>query len=339
MTKRFAGWALAGLTAVSLTACGSQTNDASSSAFIPTKSIAWTCTSSIGGGSDLFTREVSRILTDEDLVNGQTITVSNETDGAGEVGRNKIATATMNADYSLLTFNSGDLMAMVTNTENRVSDFRILAVLAVDRQLLFSCPNVQKNTAYGRNGGDDTDFSAVIEAARDGAEIVIGGSKGDDIATYHALLDELKLDDQTIHYVSYDSTLDAIDAAEAGELDFVIAKPAAAKQFVDAGTLLPLLALSDKRFDDGLAGAPTLSELGDYENVEMPIWRGVAAPKTMSDEAAAYWSSVLDQVAESDDWQNYLRLNQMEDDHLSSDAAEKFVSDYQAEYMEINGLS
>lgn len=337
MMKRFAGWVLTGAAAVSLTACGSQTN--STTAFVPTQDITWTCTSSIGGGSDLFTREVSRILTEENLVNGQTIMVFNETDDAGEAGRSKVADTTEDADYQLLTFNSGDLMAMVTNTDYRSSDFRILAILAVDRQLLFSCPAVRQNTAYGNSGGDDTDFSAVIEAARDGAEIVIGGSKGDDIATYHALLDELDLSEQTIRYVSYDSTLDAIHAAEAGELDFVISKPAAAKQFVDDGTLLPILALSGERFSGNLADAPTLSELGDYENVEMPIWRGVAAPKAMDDEAAAYWSDALNQVAESDDWQNYLRLNQLVDDHLSHDDAAAFVSDYEADYLEINGLS
>ena len=56
-------------------------------------------------------------MKNEDLVNGQTIVISNETDGSGEVGRNKVATMKAgDADYTLLTFNSGDLMPMVQNT-------------------------------------------------------------------------------------------------------------------------------------------------------------------------------------------------------------------------------
>ena len=116
--KKLAALAVAALTlTASLTACGGGAGGSSaggSSAggdgeFVPTKTITWTCTSSAGGGSDIFSRKIADIMKNEDLVNGQTIVISNETDGAGEVGRNKIATTTMNADYSLLTFNSGDL--------------------------------------------------------------------------------------------------------------------------------------------------------------------------------------------------------------------------------------
>ena len=108
-------------------------------------------------------------MTNEGLVNGQTIVVSNETDGAGEIGRNKIATMKAgDADYNLLTFNSGDLMPMVQNTKNRAANFRILAIMAVDKQLLFSCPSSDSKTDYAKAGGDQTDFAAAIEAAKNG---------------------------------------------------------------------------------------------------------------------------------------------------------------------------
>src|SRR5699024_9756558 len=107
---------------LSLSACGGSSDVSDDGTFTPTKTITWTCTSSAGGGSDIFSRKISDIMKNEDLVNGQTIVVSNETDGAGEVGRNKIATMKTNADYNLLTFNSGDLMPMVTNTANRSSN-------------------------------------------------------------------------------------------------------------------------------------------------------------------------------------------------------------------------
>lgn len=345
--KKFIALSLALLMTASLAACGSSSSGSASSSdgsgdtsgFVPTKNITWTCTSSAGGGSDLFTRKISDIMSAENLVNGQTIVVSNETDGAGEVGRNKIATTTMNADYSLLTFNSGDLMPMVTNTANRSSNFRILAIMAVDKQLLFSCQTASGKTDYAKAGGDTTDFAAAIEAAKNGTHIVIGGSKGDDIATYNALVAELGLSDDQMSYITYDSTGDAITAALGGNLDFVMSKPAAASQYVESGDLTPTLALSTERFSGNLADAPTLSEVGDYEDVEVPVWRGVAAPKAMSDDAVAYWSDVLDTVSETQDWKDYLDMNQLIDQHMSTEEATQYVTEFESDYMSTNGLS
>ena len=330
--KKLMALSLALLMTLSLAACGSGSSDTGEDGtFTPTKTITWTCTSSAGGGSDIFSRKIADIMKNEDLVNGQTIVISNETDGAGEVGRNKIATMKNDADYNLLTFNSGDLMPMVTNTANRSSNFRILAIMAVDKQLLFSC---------GLAGGDLTDFAAAIEAAKAGTHIVIGGSKGDDIATYDALLEELGLTEDQVSYITYDSTGDAITAALGGNLDFVISKPASASQYVESGDLTPVLALSTERFTGNLADVPTLSEIGDYENVEVPVWRGVAAPAAMSDAAVEFWTEALQKVSETQAWNDeYLVPNQLISQYMNSTDATAYVSQYEADYMATNGLS
>lgn len=247
--KKFLALSLALLMALSLAACGSKTEQpaasdnsgdastAESTGFIPSKNVTWICTSSAGGGSDIFSRQIADIMKNEDLVNGQTIVISNETDGSGEVGRNKVATMKAgDADYTLLTFNSGDLMPMVQNTKNRSSNFRILAIMAVDKQLLFSCPASDAKTDYAKAGGDQEDFAAAIEAAKNGTFVVIGGSKGDDITTYQKLLAEVGLTEQQMGYITYDSTSDAITAALGGNVDFVISKPAAGRP---TGTLVP----------------------------------------------------------------------------------------------------
>ena len=247
--KKFLALSLALLMALSLAACGSKTEQpaasdnsgdastAESTGFIPSKNVTWSCTSSAGGGSDIFSRQIADIMKNEDLVNGQTIVISNETDGSGEVGRNKVATMKAgDADYTLLTFNSGDLMPMVQNTKNRSSNFRILAIMAVDKQLMFSCPASDAKTDYAKAGGDQNDFAAAIEAAKNGTFVVIGGSKGDDITTYQKLLAEVGLTEQQMGYITYDSTSDAITAALGGNVDFVISKPTAGRP---TGTLVP----------------------------------------------------------------------------------------------------
>ena len=341
MKKKLLSLSLAAMMTVSLAACGGASDINENGEFNPTKNITWICTSSAGGGSDLFTRKLSEIMTNEKLVNGQTIVVSNETDGAGEVGRNKIATMKSGADYNLLTFNSGDLMPMVDNTKNRAENFRILAIMAVDKQLLFTSETAAEHkTDYAKAGGDLTDFGAAIEAAKNGTYVVIGGSKGDDIATYNALLEELGLTQDQMGYITYDSTGDAITAALGGNLDFVISKPAAASQYVESGDLHAVLALSTERYTGNLADAPTLSEIGDYNNVEVPVWRGVAAPASMSDAAVAFWSDALGKVSASSTWHtDYLEKNQLIDEYKDTVAATEYVTAYEADFMAANGIN
>ena len=328
MKKKLLAAMLVGIMALSTVVTGCGSKQADDGTFTPEKTIQWMCTSSAGGGSDIFTRMIGDIMTTNDMVNGQTIVVTNKTDGAGEVGRNEVAMMKKDADYQLLTFNSGDLMPMVTNTKNRSSNFRILAIMAVDKQLLFK----GEGTTY------DT-FADVIAACQAGTKVVIGGSKGDDIATYQALLAELGISEDVLTYITYDSTGDAITAALGGHVEFVISKPAAASEYVEAGSLTPVLALANERYTGNLADAPTLSEVGDYENVEVPIWRGVAAPAAMSDAAVAFWSDALGKVAETDQWKNdYIDANKLIADYKDTAAATEYVTQYEADYMAANGI-
>ena len=123
-------------------------------------------------------------------------------------------------------------------------------------------------------------------------------------------------------------------------MDFVISKPAAASQYVESGDLNAVLALANERYSGNLSDAPTLSEIGDYENVEVPVWRGVAAPAAMSDAAVAFWSDALGKVSASDAWHTeYLEKNQLIDEYKDTAAATEYVTAYEADYMAANGLS
>ncbi len=170
--------------------------------------------------------------------------------------------------------------------------------------------------------------------------MVIGGSKGDDITTYQKLLAEVGLTEQQMGYITYDSTSDAITAALGGNVDFVISKPAAASQYVESGDLHAVLALSTERYTGNLADAPTLSEIGDYNNVEVPVWRGVAAPASMSDAAVAFWSDALGKVSASSTWHtDYLEKNQLIDEYKDTAAATEYVTAYEADFMAANGIN
>ena len=79
MKKRSIVMAMAALMMVSaVTGCTSKAVS-SDGTFTPKETINWTVTSSPGGGSDIYTRMISDIMTKENLVNGQPIIVTNKT--------------------------------------------------------------------------------------------------------------------------------------------------------------------------------------------------------------------------------------------------------------------
>ena len=318
--KKFVAIVLSALMVCALFANG--TEETASAGFKPTKDVSWVCTSKPGGGSDIFTTQIK----DEMKVNGITdanIVTEYITDGSGEVGRLQVSTTNKaKADYTLLTFNSGDLMPMVKNTDNRVENFRPLAIMAVDKQLLF----VGEQSKY-------SSWQEIMDALKSGAKIVIAGSKGDDIETYNKLIAELGVPESQLSYIANDATSGAITSLLGGHVDLCMSKPAAASQYVEAGKMKPVLALSTTRFStESLKDAPTLSEFG-FNNVEVPVWRGVSAPKAMSDEAYAFWADCLKKASETAEFKAYLSKNGLEPMYLFGAEAEAYMLDYQKTYL------
>lgn len=294
-----------------------------STGFVPTKDVEWTCTSKPGGGSDIFTQQIKENFMTQGITDANVV-VSYVTDGGGEVGRLTVAMTGKNkADHTLLTFNSGDLMPMVQNTDNRIENFTPLAVMAIDKQLLF----IGEHSKY-------TSFQEVLDAIKAGQKVVIAGSKGDDIETYNKLIAELGVTESQLAYITNDSTSGAITSLLGGHVDLCMSKPAAAAQYIEAGKMTAVLALSTERFTaDALKDAPTLSELG-YDNVEVPVWRGVVGPKEMSPEAAAFWSECLRKVSESQSWQeNYIAKNGLISDFMGHEEAKAYMTAYQEDYL------
>lgn len=318
--KKFVAIVLSALMVCALFANG--TEETASAGFKPTKDVSWVCTSKPGGGSDIFTTQIKDAM----KVNGITdanIVTEYITDGSGEVGRLQVSTTNKaKADYTLLTFNSGDLMPMVKNTDNRVENFRPLAIMAVDKQLLF----VGEQSKY-------SSWQEIMDALKSGAKIVIAGSKGDDIETYNKLIAELGVPESQLSYIANDATSGAITSLLGGHVDLCMSKPAAASQYVEAGKMKPVLALSTTRFStESLKDAPTLSEFG-FNNVEVPVWRGVSAPKAMSDEAYAFWADCLKKASETAEFKAYLSKNGLEPMYLFGAEAEAYMLDYQKTYL------
>ena len=297
--------------------------DASTAAFTPSRNVDWIVSSGPGGGSDIFARVITDIITRERF-SDRTFLVSNRTDGGGEVSRAQVSTTTGSmANHTLLVFNSGDLMPMLDNTTRRSGDFKIIAVMALDKQFLYVTPSSKFQS-----------FREIVDAMNRGERIIVGGSRGDDIATFNLMLQEAGWSDAQMPYITHNSSNDAITSILGGHVDVVVSKPAASDPYVEAGQLRPILVLSNERFSGGLARVPTLGEFPPFKNVEFPTWRGVAAPAAMSPAAQAYWSDIMAKVVRTEAWtRGYIERFMLIDAFLPFEEATAFVANFERDYM------
>lgn len=292
-------------------------------AFTPSRDVTWTCTSNPGGGSDIFTQEIKDIIMTHGISDAN-IVIDYVTDGGGEVGRLNVSRTTgPRANHTLLTFNSGDLMPMCLNTDNRLENFTPIALMAVDNHLILTGDLSKYKT-----------FQDVLDALAAGERIVIAGSKGDDIETYKELLKELGVEEEQLAYITYDATSGAITALLGGHVDIVLGKPASCEQYILAERIFPVVGLSEERFtSDILKDMPTITEYG-YNPVDVPNWRGVAGPKEMSEAAADYWSERLRQVSETEDWKvNYLERNSLIPMYLDREQTYEYMNQFQVDFL------
>lgn len=272
---------------------GAETTEAAAPAFVPTNTITYNVSSKAGGNSDLITRTASDIATKLNLVNGKPFVIVNNTDGSGNIIR--ITTHDSNdPDHTLLCMSSGDLQSMLSaDVGLKIEDFSPIATLAADKQLIF-----------GLTGSKMTTFDDIKAAIADGKKINVGGTKSNELKVFEMFVNEIGAAD-SFNYMMYDSSAESITALMGGHIDLAMGSPAAAVAYVNSNDIVPVVAFSDERFEAPLDTAPTMVELG-YSVVQSPMWRGVVAPGTMSQEAQEYWNDVFRQVTESAEWQEYL---------------------------------
>ncbi len=329
MKKKIASILAAVMVATTLAGCGGGADKAANStasgdtgAFAVEGNVEFMVSSKAGGGSDIFTRTITDIITKNDLADNNFV-VNNQVDGAGQISRRHVKDAKGKAaDSTLLCFSTGDLSSMLSNGGLTMEDFRPIAILAADKHLMFTNAKTSKYAS----------FEDVVAAATSGQQIVVGGTSSDERNVYDMLVQSLGLEDN-FSYIVYGSASETITALMGGHVDIGIAKPAASKEYVISGDIAPVLALSSERFSEPFQDAPTTEELG-YGVIELPVWRGVIGSVNMSDEAVNYWNEVFKKVTETDQWAtDYLEKNLLVDNYMNVEDTTTTMLEAEAEVL------
>lgn len=256
-----------------------------SDSYKPAKNITWVCTSSAGGNSDIFTRTMAEIAAD---VSGATIICENNTDGGGTVGQRNVANLKEgDAEYTLLTFTTGDLPSLLQNSDLRLEDYQPIATLLSDLHMVY-VPTGSRFSSF-------EDFVSALQTEK----IVMGGSKGDDIMFYNLLKATIDPNDN-LSYLQYTATNETAVAVLGGHVEIAIGKPAVCTAYIESGDFVPLAIEGEQRAAAPYEDTPTFKELG-YEDISFIQFRSIFASKNMPAEAVAYWCDVFRQVSEKEE--------------------------------------
>lgn len=284
--------ALAGLFVLAGVAVAASTAEAQ---WKPTKDVEFVIPYGLGGGADLLARTIIKIMQEEKLVPTSVVAV-NKPGGGSAAGVGYVVAARSGDPHTLVLINPQTQI-----TPLRVKDakgWRSLTPVMnfmLDDYILM----VRKDSPY------KTAAELVASAKQKGARAVSVGSAGtaDDmsIAVFEAATGA------KLNIVRFNSGGEILTALLGGHVDVASGNPLEFMGQIEAGAVRPIGVFRPTRFT-AMPDVPTLKEQG-IQTTPFQMWRGVAMPKGVKADAVAYWQGVMQKVAGSKTFKEYISSN------------------------------
>lgn len=259
--KRVLALVMAGVMALSLTACGGGSGD------YPTKGINVICPWGAGGGTDACLRAFTNAM-GKDL--GQTLTVDNVTGGGGITGHQAIADAEADGyTIGMITFEISTYKPLGTSDLTWES-YEPLCRVNTDAAA------VTVATKWANDNGIK-DLAGYIDYCKaHPGEVKMGGSSN--ASVWHIaggyLMNATGIDIQMVTY--QEGAAAAVKDAAGGFIEGVTVSLAEARSFIESGDLTCLGVMSDER-NSAFPDVPTCKEQGF--DIQYFTQRGMAVPK------------------------------------------------------------
>jgi putative tricarboxylic transport membrane protein len=265
----------------------------------PDKPVEFVVHNPPGGGSDLFARGITDILTREKIVTAPVL-VMNKPGGAGAVATSYVQQKKGNP-YSILTATTSVYATMVKRNIG-LDDFTALCRMVVDPSVIL----VNPSSPYK----DITELVAAAKKTRKSVKLGIANIGGTDHMVA-ALLQ--KATGAEFNLISHKSGGDAVTALLGGHLDFTITNPGEAAGLIEAGKLRVLATSMDKRLPF-YPNVPTFKEKG-IDAVFMAV-RGFFLPKDVAPEVVTYWLGAFDKLRKTNEWKEFVKHDYLVDAFL-----------------------
>lgn len=289
-----------------------------SAAPILTRPVEFVITTGPGGGSDIYARLWTGIMTTGKFVNQPVVPV-NKPGGSGAIAFQYTISKIGDPHYLMVTLNSFFTTILVQNLPFQSSDFTPLAVLAKDPFFLWVNADSTWKTAQ--------DF---IDAAKAKSITVAGtGSKQEDEVMFRRI--EKLAGTKPFNYIPYDegSTVAASLAGHAGGTEVTVNNPSEGLALWQASPpkVRPICAFLPDPPTGTFQGVPTCKSQGlditDYFNL-----RSVVGPPGLNDAQIAYWGEVFKKVNDAKEWKDFVAKNQLVADFRTGADAKKLFDEY-----------
>lgn len=266
----------------------------------PERDVTLVVQGSAGGGSDVFARHIAQVLNELDLL-PRSLLVENRPGGGGTIAYNYVAARAGDPYYIGTIGSSFFTTPLLGESPVGPEDFTPLAAIGLDPYIMVVDANSEWQTL------DDIVDAGIVQVGTTG---VVADPRL--IATM--LEDQMGI--ETV-VVPFGGGGEVMSAVLGGHIDVMFGNPTEIMSQLTAGELRALAVTTPERLVS-LPDIPTFQEQGfDIEHVQL---RALVMPQDMPEEAIAFWTDALRQLAESEEWRvSYLERFNVEPLFLSSE--------------------
>jgi putative tricarboxylic transport membrane protein len=252
-----------------------------------------------GGGSDVFAREVTALLEQEELVDQSSWTVRNEEGGSGASAMAFLRRLSGESETIGLTTPTW-LTTPLTTPEAAVTMDQLTPIARLINEPMVMA--VKADSEYQ----ELQDFIDAAEA-EPGGMVQAGGS----VTSVDAIAGEIIMAETGTDwaYLSYEGGGERITALLNGDADMMFGSPSDFTEQVRAGDLRVIATIGDEApalFPE----AKSLPDSGVDVDVPQQV-RGLAGPPDMPAEAVEYYENLFEELTQTEAWAQYVEDNGM----------------------------
>lgn len=273
-----------------------------------------------GGGADRLARLFQSIIQKENLSSMPILPV-NKGGGSGAEALRYLADNEGENHLIMATLNSYYTTPLRTDIGVNIEEFTPIARMALDTFVLWVNADSDIETL--------DDYVAAVEAS--GGTWKMGGTgTGQEDSLVTAMLEnEFGI---SVTYVPFSGGGDVARNLVGGHIDSSVNNPSEALGFYQAGELRPIAAFTPERIA-AFPDTPTMGELGH----DLVYWmqRSFVAPAGMAPEAVAYYTTMFENLSQSEEWQTYTAEKALMADFLTGEELQAYFLEERAKHADL----
>jgi putative tricarboxylic transport membrane protein len=286
----------------------------------PSKTVEFVVHTTPGGGTDVFARLITEIITREKLIS-QPMIVQNRPGGSGTIAFTYVKNKRGDA-HTVLAIATGSFLTATSRTDLDLGPehFTPLAFFARDPQGVL----VHADSKYKT-------FKDLLDDARAQSEAIVCAVTSAMGTGRQTLWRIERVTGAKFKFVTFKAGSDAVLSVLGGHVPFSTENVSEAWAHIEAKKMRVLAVTTEKRMPS-LPDVPTLTELG--HNVQIGTGRGFGMPAGVPKEDVAAMEAILEKVHKSALWQDYSKKNMYEDRWMGSAEFSKYLAEQRVAHRE-----